>query len=79
MIKSAVKASLKADMEISKGMSRVDEMWSMRGRLESTADSTHGTIAMEEDIESNAVKEEMIKDDTSYTALNNSGGPDDLT
>ena len=27
----------------------------------------------------NTVEEEPIKDDTSYTALNNSGGPDDLT
>ena len=36
-------------------------------------------MAMEEDIESNAVEEELIKDDTSCAALNNSGGPDDLT
>ena len=48
-------------------------------RAELTADSRHGTIAMEEDVELNAVEEELIKDDTSYTALNNSGGPDDLT
>ena len=27
----------------------------------------------------NTVEEEPIKDDTSYTALDNSGGPDDLT
>ena len=47
--------------------------------MESTAVSRHGTIAMEEDIESNAVKEGLIKDDTSHTALDNSGGPDDLT
>ena len=48
-------------------------------RAESTADSGHGTIAMEEDVKSNAVKEELIKDDTSCAALDNSGGPDDLT
>ena len=34
---------------------------------------------MEEDIESNAVEEELIKDDLSYAALDNSGGPDNLT
>ena len=48
-------------------------------RAESTANSGYGTIAMEEDVETNAVKEELIKDDTSCTALSNSGGPDDLT
>ena len=48
-------------------------------RAELTADSGHGTIAMEEDVESNTVEEELIKDDTSCTALDNSGGPDDLT
>ena len=48
-------------------------------RAESTADSGHGTIAMEEDVELNAVEEEPIKDDTSFTALDNSGRPDDLT
>ena len=48
-------------------------------RAELTADSGHGTISMEEDIKPNAVKEEPIKDDTSYIALDNSGGPDDLT
>ena len=42
-------------------------------RAEWTAGSGHGTIAMEEDVESNAVKEKLIKDDTSCTALNNSG------
>ena len=34
---------------------------------------------MEEDIELNTVKEELIRDDTSCTALDNLGGPDDLT
>ena len=34
---------------------------------------------MEEDIDSNTVEEELIKDDTSCPALDNSGGPDDLT
>ena len=48
-------------------------------RAESAANSGHGTIAMEEDVESNTVKEELIKDDTSCTALDNSGRPDDLT
>ena len=48
-------------------------------RAELTADSGHGTIAMEEDIELNAVKEELIKDDTSCAALNNSSRPDYLT
>ena len=48
-------------------------------REELTADFRHGAIAMEEDIELNAVEEEPIRDDTSYAALNNSGGPDDLT
>ena len=48
-------------------------------RVELTANCVHGTIAMEEDIESNAVEEELIKDDTSCTALNNSARPDDLT
>ena len=32
-------------------------------RVESTAHSGHGTIAMEEDVESNAVERELIKDD----------------
>ena len=32
-------------------------------RAESTANSRYGTIAMEEDIELNAVEEELIKDD----------------
>ena len=41
-------------------------------RVESTANSGHRTIAMEEDVESNAVEEELIKDDTSCTALDNS-------
>ena len=40
-------------------------------RAELTADSRHRTIAMEEDVESNAVKEELIKDDTSCAALDN--------
>ena len=44
-----------------------------------TANSGHGTIAMEEDVKSNTVEEQLIKDDTSCAALNNSGGPDDLT
>ena len=48
-------------------------------RAEWTANSRHGTIAMEEDVESNAVEEELIIDDTSCTALDNSDGPDDLT
>ena len=48
-------------------------------RVELTADSRHGTIAMEEDLELNAVEEELIKDDTSCTALDHSGGPHDLT
>ena len=48
-------------------------------RAELTANSGHGTIAMEEDVKSNTVEEELIKDDTSCTALDNSGGPDDLT
>ena len=48
-------------------------------RAELTANSRHGTIAMEEDVKLNTVEEELIKDDTSCTALNNSGGPDDLT
>ena len=48
-------------------------------RVESTANSGHGTITMEKDVESNAVKEELIKDDTSYATLDNSGRPDDLT
>ena len=48
-------------------------------RAESTANSGHGTIAMEEDIESSTVKEEPIKDDTSCATLNNSGRPYDLT
>ena len=48
-------------------------------RAESTANSGHGTIAMEEDVKLNAVEEELIKDDTSCAALDNSGRPDDLT
>ena len=48
-------------------------------REELTANCGHGIIAMEEDVELNTVKEELIKDDTSCAALNNSGGPDDLT
>ena len=48
-------------------------------RAELTANSGHGTIATEEDIESNTVKEKPIKDDTSCAALNNSGRPYDLT
>ena len=48
-------------------------------RVEFTADSGHGTIAMEENVESNAVEGELIKDDTSYAALDNLGRPDDLT
>ena len=48
-------------------------------KVESTANSGDGTMAMEEDIKSNTVEEELIKDDTSCTALNNSGRPDDLT
>ena len=48
-------------------------------KVELTADSGHGTIAMEEDVELNAVEEGPIKDNTSYAALNNSGGPDNLT
>ena len=48
-------------------------------RAELTADSRHGTVAMEEDVKLNTVEEEPNKDDTSCTALNNSGRPDDLT
>ena len=48
-------------------------------RVESTANSRHGTIAVEEDFEWNTVKEELIKDDTSHAALDNSGRPDNLT
>ena len=48
-------------------------------RAESTADSRHETIAMEEDVVMNVVEEELIKDDTSCAALDNSGRPDDLT
>ena len=43
------------------------------------ANSGHGTIAMEENVKLNTVEEELIKDDTSCTALDNSGRPDDLT
>ena len=46
---------------------------------ELTANSGHGTIVMEEDVESNAVEEKLIEDDTSCAVLDNSSGPDDLT
>ena len=39
-------------------------------RAESTADSGHGTIVMEEDVELNAVEEELIKDDTIFPISN---------
>ena len=48
-------------------------------RAESITDSGIGTTAMEEDIESNAVREESIEDETSCAILDRSSGPDDLT
>ena len=48
-------------------------------RVELTDDSGHGTIAIEEDVKLNAVKVELIRDDTSHAALDNLGRPDDLT
>ena len=48
-------------------------------RAESTANSGHGPIAMEEDIELNTIEVEPIRDDTSCAALDNSGRPDDLS
>ena len=47
-------------------------------RAESIADSGIGTTAMEEDVKSNAVREESVKDETSCAILNHSSGPDDL-
>ena len=48
-------------------------------RAESIADSGIGTTAMEEDVASNTVREESVKDETSCAILNHSSGPDDLT
>ena len=45
---------------------------------ESIADSGIGTTAME-DVKSNAVREESVKDETSCAILDRSSGPDDLT
>ena len=47
-------------------------------RAESIADSGIGTTAMEEDVKSNAVREESVKDETSCAILDHSSGPDDL-
>ena len=47
-------------------------------RAESITDSGLGTTAMEEDDESNAVREESVKDKTSCAVLDHSSGPDHL-
>ena len=47
-------------------------------RAESIADSGIGTTAMEEDVASNAVRKESVKDETSCAILDRSSGPDDL-
>ena len=47
-------------------------------RAESVADSGTGTIAMEEDVKLNAVREESFEDETSCAVLDHSSGPDDL-
>ena len=47
-------------------------------RAESIANSGIGTIAMEEDVDLNAVREESVEDETSCTILDHSSGPDDL-
>ena len=46
---------------------------------ESITDSGIGTTAIEEDVTSNAVREESVKDETSCAILDHSSGPDDLT
>ena len=48
-------------------------------RAESIADSGIGTTAMEEDVKSNAVREESVEDETCCAILHHSSGPDDLT
>ena len=48
-------------------------------RAESITDSGIGTTAMEEDVKSNAVREESVEDETSCAVFNHSSGPDDLT
>ena len=48
-------------------------------RTESITDSGIGTTAMEEDVTSNAVREESVEDVTSCAILDHSSGPDDLT
>ena len=47
-------------------------------RAESITDSGIGTTAMEEDVASNAVREESVEDETSCAILDHSSGPDDL-
>ena len=47
-------------------------------RAESIADSGIGTTAMEEDVTSNAVREESVEDETSCAILNRFSGPDNL-
>ena len=47
-------------------------------RAESITDSGIGTTAMEEDVKSNAVREESVEDETSCAILDHSSGPDDL-
>ena len=47
-------------------------------RAESITYSGIGTSAMEEDVTSNAVREESVKDETSCSILDHSSGPDDL-
>ena len=48
-------------------------------RAESITDSGIGTTAMEEDVKSNAVREESVEDETSCAILNHSSEPDVLT
>ena len=48
-------------------------------RAKSFADSGIGTTAMEEDVTSNAIREESVEDETSCAILNHSSGLDDLT
>ena len=47
-------------------------------RAKSITDSGIGTTAMEEDVASNAVREQSVKDETSCAVLDHSSGPDDL-
>ena len=47
-------------------------------RAESIADFRIGTTAMEEDVTSNAVREESVEDETSCAILDHFSGPDDL-